>query len=194
MQVLDEKKREKILSVAAELFARKHFHQVLLSDVAAEASVGKGTLYTYFKNKEELYLSVLSSAFFQLVDRIRERLGHSSSGPEENLEMVVREIVLFAYQTPHLFEMMRAAPLGKAIDRKRCNNKRRELVSLIESIIRDGIASGVFEDTNPEWTAAYVSGLVRSVLMDGIENVNQDALTDHMFRFVCSSLKRKDKC
>jgi len=45
MQVMDEKKRIKILSVAAEKFASQPFHKVLLSKVAEAAGVGKGTSY-----------------------------------------------------------------------------------------------------------------------------------------------------
>ena len=74
MQKLDEQKRQKILQCAAELFATRPFHKVLLSDVAEVAEVGKGTVYTYFKNKDDLYLSVLFSGFERLVDQLRQRL------------------------------------------------------------------------------------------------------------------------
>ena len=45
MQVRSEKKRGEIMSVAARLFASKPFHEVRLEHVAAQARVGKGTLY-----------------------------------------------------------------------------------------------------------------------------------------------------
>ena len=51
-------KEQRILDTAADLFARQPFHKVLLSDVARVASVGKGTLYLYFKSKEDLYFAV----------------------------------------------------------------------------------------------------------------------------------------
>ncbi|MGB9712612.1 MAG: TetR/AcrR family transcriptional regulator [Dissulfurimicrobium hydrothermale] len=100
MQVIDERKRAKILSAAAGLFATQPFHKVLLSDVAKAAEVGKGTLYIYFNSKEDLYISVLYNGFSRLVDRLRERIDEDTHSPAENLEMVIREMVNFAYQNP----------------------------------------------------------------------------------------------
>lgn len=43
---------DRILDVAADLFANKPFHEVKLEDIAARARVGKGTLYLYWSSKE----------------------------------------------------------------------------------------------------------------------------------------------
>ena len=57
MQRPDEQKRQLIIDTAARFFATQPFHKVRLDDVAAAAQVGKGTLYIYFKSKEDLYVS-----------------------------------------------------------------------------------------------------------------------------------------
>ena len=191
MQVMDEQKREKILAVAAQMFATQPFHKVLLSNVAEAAAVGKGTLYIYFKSKEDLYLSVLYSGFSRLVDRLREQMDENSLGPAENLEMVIRETVRFAYQNPHLFEVMRRMPAWEAGYRAQWDAKRSELKGLIESIIRRGIAQRIFSDPHPELTARYIPGLVRSALLDGIEAVDDQVLTDHILRFVRAAVTVK---
>ena len=195
MQVMDEQKRAKILTAATELFAAQPFHKVLLSDVAEAAAVGKGTLYIYFKSKEDLYLSVLYSGFSGLVDRLREQMDKDIHGPAENLELMIREIVRFAYQNPHLFGVMRTIPGWEAIDRTRWDVKRRELKSLIETVIRLGIAQGIFVDPHPEFTARYIPGCVRSALLDGIETVDRKVLTDHILRFVRAAITvKEDAC
>lgn len=192
MQVMDEQKRAKILSAAAELFATQPFHKVLLSDVAEAAAVGKGTLYIYFKSKEDLYLAVLYSGFSRLVDWLREQMDEDIHSPAEDLEVVIRETIRFAYQNPHLFEVMRTVPGWEAIDRAKWDAKRRELKGLIESIIRRGIGQGIFDDAHPEFTARYIPGLVRSVLLEGIETVDRKALTDHMLHFIRSAITIKE--
>jgi AcrR family transcriptional regulator len=192
---MDDRKRAKILAAAAGLFATQPFHKVLLSDVAETAAVGKGTLYIYFKSKEDLYLSVLYSGFFGLLDRLRKRMDEDIHCPEKNLEMMIREIVRFAYQNPHLFEMMRAIPGCEFIDRTRWDAKRMELKDLIESVIRLGIAQGIFVDAHPEFTARYIPGCVRSALLDGIETVDREVLTDHILRFVRAAITvKEDAC
>lgn len=188
MQVLDEKKRLRILSAAAELFAAQPFHKVLLSDVAEAAGVGKGTLYIYFKNKDDLFLSVLYNGFDQLIDRIQEKVGRHECTPLENLALAVQEFVGFAYQNPHFFELMRDVTWRKATGSAHRRAKRDELRSLFESIIRQGIDSGDFFDPHPELTARFIPSLVRAVMLDGVQPVDRQALIDHILRFATSAL------
>jgi len=51
-----------MLEAAARLFGTQRFHEVRMEDIAAEAAVGKGTLYRYFQDKEELYAALLDRA------------------------------------------------------------------------------------------------------------------------------------
>ena len=65
-----EAKRRLILDAARGLLVRRGFQDVVLDDVAREADVAKGTLFLYFKSKDEL----VSAAFADLVDRLGEAL------------------------------------------------------------------------------------------------------------------------
>ncbi len=188
MQVMDEKKRSKILAAAAELFATQPFHRVLLSDVAETAGVGKGTLYVYFKNKDDLYWSVLFSGSNQLLARLRQKTDHNGSGATENLGTIIRELVGFAYQNPHMFELMRTITWHQANNSDRWNKHRMEFRELIESVIRKGIECGEFYDPHPELTARFIPSLVRSVMIEGAKSVDQHMLADHIVRFTRSAL------
>lgn len=188
MQVMDEKKRFKILSAAAELFAAHPFHKVLLSDVAEAAGVGKGTLYIYFKNKDDLYLSVLSSGFTQLLDQLRRKMDQNEQKAMKKLETVIREIVRVAYKNPHVFELMRTIPWRQITHNAQWKAKRTELEALIESIIRQGIARNEFIDPHPELTARFIPSLVRSVMMEGSQSVDPQTLTEHILHFTRSAL------
>ena len=55
-------KKALISRAAIEVFAEKGFHQARVSDVAARAGVADGTIYLYFKNKEDLLLSVFEDS------------------------------------------------------------------------------------------------------------------------------------
>lgn len=193
MQVLDNQKRLRILGAAAELFATNPFHKVLLSEVAQAAGVGKGTLYTYFKNKDDLYLSVLYSGFAELVERMQARLQQTRISPAQNLETVICEMVQFAYQNPHIFELMRTIPRRSVLMDSQLQNKRQELKNLIESIIRRGIADGVFSDPHPELTARFIPALVRSILMGNTQHVDARTLAGHIQRFILSGLENRIK-
>ena len=190
MQVQDEEKRLKILTAAAELFAAQPFHKVCLSAVAEAAAVGKGTLYTYFENKDDLYLSVLYNGFTRLVERLRKWIGESTHSPLENLEAVIQEIVEFAYQNPHHFKLMRSVAQSPGVDRSKWEGTRRELLDLIEAVIREGNRQGLFEDPHPELTARFIPGCVRFLMIDGSDMVDAATVSNHLSRFVLAGIKK----
>src|SRR2546421_8418409 len=85
---------DRMLDAAARLFGTQRFHEVRMEDIAAEAEVGKGTLYRYFSDKEELYLALLERASQQLVCRLREEITRME-GPRAQLEAVVAAIIAY---------------------------------------------------------------------------------------------------
>ncbi len=56
-------KYQRILEAAIAVFAERGFHNSRVADVAARAGVADGTIYLYFKNKEELLMTAINSAF-----------------------------------------------------------------------------------------------------------------------------------
>jgi AcrR family transcriptional regulator len=192
MQTLSEEKRQKILAAAGELFASRPFHKVLLSDVAAAAGVGKGTVYVYFKSKEDLYLALLYQAFENVVDQLKRLLDADKlRSPREALEIVVQASVDYSCQHPHLLELMRSVQL----EADRCpqwEQKRGELIELIEAIIHRGIRSGEFCDPHPDLTARFVPALIRSSLLDGGGNRDPQVVSGHILRFLQGSLLAVD--
>lgn len=191
MQVLDEQKKDKILVAATKLFAAEPFHKVLLSDVAEAAGVGKGTLYIYFKSKEDLYFEVHSQGFARLLSYLHERIANSANGAAGNMEIVIREYINFAYQNPHLFELMRTLP-ENALGGSQREQNRTQLRNLVESLLRQGIADGQFDDPHPELTARYILGLLRSLFRGGIGKIERQVLTEHLIGFIQKGLTRHD--
>jgi TetR/AcrR family transcriptional regulator len=56
---LPDKKRLAILNAAAEIFASEGYHHASISDICKNAGISNGALYKYFKNKEDLFLSII---------------------------------------------------------------------------------------------------------------------------------------
>lgn len=66
--VQDDQKSERrdiILSKAAKLIARKDFHEITVAEIAKEAGIAKGTVFLYFKTKEEIFLQ-LQAVYYEL--------------------------------------------------------------------------------------------------------------------------------
>ena len=81
--------RQRILDAAARLFAVQRFHEVRMDDLATEAEVAKGTLYRYFRDKEDLYSDLIASAAKQILQKVDEGAA-SASEPEPKLVAILQ--------------------------------------------------------------------------------------------------------
>src|SRR3989442_15293376 len=97
-----------MLEAAARLFGNQHFHEVRMDDVATEAGVGKGTIYRYFEDKDELYLALLDRAALQLHARIREAVAAART-PQRKLEALAGASLQFFEEQPHVFDLIQRA-------------------------------------------------------------------------------------
>jgi AcrR family transcriptional regulator len=183
MQRPSEEKRRLIERSAAKLFASRPYHEVKLDDVAADARIGKGTLYVYFKSKEDLYFSLIHDAFSASVERLEAQLSDRSGSAVEALRAIVSELVAFGFQHPQLFELMRHAG-APALDDARWVVKRAALTKLIHDTIVRGVRRGELIDAHPELTSQCVPGLVRSILLFGPRGVDQGTVTEHVIGLV----------
>jgi AcrR family transcriptional regulator len=182
----DNEKEQRILDTAAELFSRQPFHKVLLSDVARSAAVGKGTLYLYFKSKDDLYFAVLFREFSTLIDSMRRFLDENALGPDAQLAGVVRILAEHFYARAFNMELLGFVVTCPVTDEWK--QLRADLWELFESIIRRGIEKGVFRDEAPDLTARYISGLVRAVCLFAPASADLDEVCRHASGFVLRGL------
>jgi AcrR family transcriptional regulator len=77
-QSVTERKHEAILNAARTVFSRDGYAASCVEDVAAEAGIGKGTVYLYFKSKEDLYLAALLRDLRALTAKARKEMDNAS--------------------------------------------------------------------------------------------------------------------
>jgi AcrR family transcriptional regulator len=181
MQKPDDTKRADILQAAAKLFAGRPFHEVKLDDVAADAKVGKGTLYIYFASKEALFSAIVDEAFARVVGEIRVCLENTGGTAWERLGIVVRELVRFGLAFPDKFRLLRAG-----VDMSGpCNiEARQELVALITSVLRQGVERGELVDPHPELSAGYVLSCVRGAMLYGPSGYSEHTVVSHILQIL----------
>ena len=80
------KTREKLIEVARQLFAHKGVENTTMNDIAAASDKGRRTIYTYFKNKREIYNAVIERESDNIVEKLRE-VQVSNLPPEEKLKI-----------------------------------------------------------------------------------------------------------
>lgn len=158
---------ERILAAAARLFASHRFHEARMEDVAALADVGKGTVYRYFRDKEELYRALLGRA----ADGLRERLALATHGrpcPRERLLGIVAGLVAYFDDNPHLLDLIQHAEVMQKPDEEVPWQKARsETMALVRDVLDDGRRAGWFRFDDVELAMLMLLGGLRAVVRFG---------------------------
>ena len=188
-------RRKQVIEEAARLFSAKRFDEVLMDDIAQQAGVGKGTIYTYFADKEELYFAVV----FEGISRLNEKLQQKANGdkdPIKRLQRMVHAIVSFFSQNRFFFRLMSMedgkSEGGKGENRKRWHEQRRIQLEAIEEVLRDGTEKGVFAVGNPHLEAAILRDMVRTTMIHSSGNLTVDEIADTIIRIFIRGVRKAD--
>jgi AcrR family transcriptional regulator len=186
VQKPDKAKRERILRVAARLFARRPYHEVTLDDVAEAARVGKGTLYVYFRSKEALFGAIVDEAFVGVVADIEASMGGGALAAWRKLETIVRRLVKFGFAYPEKFRLMRA---GVDVSGPAIRQARARLLGLVEGVVRDGVRGGELREQRADLTAGCVLSCVRGALLYGAEVLSERVVVAHLLGLLESGVR-----
>jgi len=113
-----EAKRQAILAAAIAVFAEKGYHATKMADIASKAEMGKGTLYEYFRTKEELPKSIFSlmlEAFHQEILHIEQAHLDPADAILAGMQLCFQDIDDFAHVTPLVFEILGNKDLDRSI-------------------------------------------------------------------------------
>ena len=160
---------DRMLDAAARLFGTQRFHEARMDDIAAEAEVSKGTLYRYFKDKDELYLALLDRCSRDLVGLLHEWVA-AAEGPRARLEAFVEALIAYFDAQPHLFDLIQRAEVlrgpGHAFPWQQA---RDEAQRLAQSIFEEGQRAGEFHVRDPELAGLMLLGGIRAVIRFGTQ-------------------------
>ncbi len=81
-----ESRPGELLNAALDLFVERGFAATRLEDVAAKAGVSKGTLYLYFKNKEDLFKALLNESISPLISGLEDQIEEAALSPEDAIK------------------------------------------------------------------------------------------------------------
>ena len=164
------KKRERMLEVAAELFSKKNYHEVMMDDVARLTDVAKGTVYNYFTSKEELYFTIMSLKLEHLNTSLKNKIT-SKISIIDSLQSYVIHLYMFMMKYQNFFLMYQKEYLNAQNDF--CDELRvmdDELKSILSDIIYKGKREDQFRDIDESFAVKLVLGSIFGAVQRGIES------------------------
>jgi TetR/AcrR family transcriptional regulator len=162
--------REEILLAAEKVFAAKGFFPTTMSDIARQAEFGTGTLYKYFKSKEELYFTLIDEKVEEINCLVKSELSQKTSAVERikkvlglQVEFFERNHDFFRIYTSERsrFEWTVKDELGKGI-----HEKMIAYINILAEVMRQGIEEGEFRPLNPMDLAHALVGIVNSFIFE----------------------------
>lgn len=164
MTIEDRRNREKkerrktILAAAEKLFASEGFHQTTLERVATEIDISKGTIYLYFKNKEELFFSTFEEKLERRQAAIKPAF-EAANSLEQAINSIVGEQIRFLQENKHFFKLL----MGEQVKFERADS--------------DEVRKKTFFKNHAKFIESLINGFSRHMENERINHISSKTLT-----------------
>ena len=168
-------KRDIILNSAIKVIAEKGYYSCRTLDISGDAGVAYGSLYQYFKSKENILLSIFRERWGFLIEHV-EKVNKTITDPVEKLKAIFDYIFVSYEFNPELMKVMiidipRVRQFYTKEDRKLYNR----FFMGIEAIYKEGQDKGIFRsDVSPTIATFVIYGAVDATIRQYVYNPDFD--------------------
>ena len=164
--VSDERK-DQIMNAAEEVFAQKGFDEARMDDIAEETGLSKGTLYLYYKSKDDLIIAILDR-IFQHEFRTFENLDLANMSATDAIwnfaETTSKDVKMMMRLLPITYEFMGLAFRNKFVQ-KAFKTYLNHYLDILIPIIQHGIDTGEFRPADAKEVAIAMGAILEGTLL-----------------------------
>lgn len=179
-----EEMRDLILQAARGLFLSKGYEKTSIRNIADAIEYSPGTIYLYYKDKNELLFALHEEAFTKMT----KELSQVSSIQDAFARLVEmgHRYIKYAIDNPEMYDLMfiMQAPMDDLACRDEHWEDGLKAFGLLEAVIKDCIRAGYFKEQDVETTAltiwSYMHGLVTIYLKDRMKMFADNRETERM--------------
>jgi TetR/AcrR family transcriptional regulator len=182
-------KRQHILDAAYQVFSRKGYNRATVDEIIALADTGKGTVYNYFVNKEQLFFTLIQERN-RPFETALDQVAASEQPPLNKIKTMVRQFLRFYLENGDLWRVLihevRGFELGHSVitpeTREKYFDIYRRVISKLEKVIAEGAAQGALREYDVTKAAyalfAAILTMVYQKFIDDDIDATADAITD----------------
>jgi AcrR family transcriptional regulator len=165
--VVAEFRRSEIVAAARKVFAKCGYRCSTVDQIAEQAGIAKGTLYLYFKSKEEIYLTALMSDISDLQQEASRRVAAASGAREKVREFVA---VRLEHSQRHadfwriFFSEFSNLAISPGAQSKPYQAALQRSIAQLEKVLEDGIIHHEIQSVPARRTAMAITDLIRCVI------------------------------
>ncbi len=165
--VVTEFRTSEILEAARKVFAKKGFHDATVDDIANAAGVAKGTVYLYYRSKQEVYLAALKFGIAQMYSALVEEVRQVSTTEEKLRALIAAKLAYFEENRDffkiYYFELGKIPTHPGTIDSE-FKSLYLDQARLVESILKEGSRKKAIRNLRTDQAAFAISDLIRGVV------------------------------
>lgn len=159
-------RRQMILDGATKAFTQFGYKATTMDLVAKLANVGKGTIYTFFKNKEELFDEIFTSLLMEMRKIADEAIDEKNS-LSENLHLALFAILEFRKNHQLTIKIFQEnAELGTSAVKEMIEKMEQMIIRYIKTKVKEAIEKGDIKPCDPELTAFVMVKLYIALIFD----------------------------
>jgi TetR/AcrR family transcriptional regulator, fatty acid metabolism regulator protein len=152
----DPDKPQQIVDAAIRVFARNGYYNSRVSDIAREAGIASGTIYLYFRTKEEILVTLFREQMAAFVAHLRREIA-GETDPVAKIRRLVELHFTVLEQSPALAEVVQVElRQGHKFFRGASAHEVSAYFELIGSVLEEGVATGRFRADLPVKIATKV--------------------------------------
>jgi len=164
--VTDERKSQ-ILNAAESVFTKKGFNEARMDDIAEQTGLSKGTLYLYFKSKEDLIFAILNRIFqrsFKELESLKQEEASASATIAKLIDLVTGEIIGMLRLIPIIYSFLALAFRNKLVKRA-LKNYINGYLDIFIVIVQRGIDTGEFRPVDAREVAIAASAIIEGTIL-----------------------------
>ncbi len=139
-------KYRRILDAAIQVFARNGFYNSKVSEIAKLAKVADGTIYLYFKNKDDILIKLFEDKMTLIIAELEERMA-GVDDPLEKIRIFIRSHFEMVRDYPDMAEVITVELRQSTKFMKEYDNRKfAEYLNVLSSVVREGKDRGVIRD------------------------------------------------
>jgi AcrR family transcriptional regulator len=189
-----EIRRNQILDAATKVFVRQGFQHARMDDIVEESGLSKGTLYWYFKSKEDIINAILRRLFAGALESLESLLEAEGTVSERLVQLTsdrVTGMKRMSSLVPIIFEFYAVAVHQQWV-KQFIGEYFKHFRGLLEDLIQQGIDRGEFYPVNAAETAISLASMYEGLTIHWLmepETVQWDILSENSIPILLNGLK-----
>ncbi len=165
---------ENILKIASRLFIKKGYTATSMREIAAEAGIGKATIYYHFPDKEAIATALITQTFTEMRGVLK--VMEAEPDPRKRITRAVTESVDYLLDSADFISIIRREiPGSRDMMQMEFRSFVNQYLDLLADAVRRGIDQGTFRPVDPDSTARVVMTMIQGsfafVYMSGIRHL-----------------------